>query len=108
ITKEQEHYIVGITAYGFQEMGALTFVELPKIGLTFEVDDYLGAIESTKTVQELYAPLAGSVIDIQNELLDQLPHHPTGEDLELLRIASDDEETFMSYMTQEEYEQFVQ
>ena len=62
--------IIGITDYGQTELGAITAIELPVIGDDLEQDDSFGSVEARKTVAELYAPVSGSVVDVNGELRD--------------------------------------
>jgi glycine cleavage system H protein len=59
---------VGITAYAATELGDIVFVELPAVGATFEAAQSFGVIESVKTASDLYAPLAGEVIAVNERL----------------------------------------
>jgi glycine cleavage system H protein len=59
---------VGITAYAATELGDIVFVELPAVGTSFEAAQSFGVIESVKTASDLYAPLAGEVIAVNERL----------------------------------------
>lgn len=63
---------IGITDYAQGELGDIVFVELPKVGATFKKHDVFGTIEAVKAVSELFAPIAGEVVAI-NERLDKEP-----------------------------------
>jgi glycine cleavage system H protein len=63
---------VGITDYAQGELGDVVFVELPRIGATFAAHDVFGTIEAVKAVSELFCPVAGEVVAI-NERLDKEP-----------------------------------
>jgi len=63
---------VGITDYAQGELGDVVYVELPKAGTKFSKHDVFGTIEAVKAVSELFAPLSGEVIAI-NERLDKEP-----------------------------------
>ena len=64
---------VGITDFAQDALGDVVFVELPAIGSRVEVGSSIGEIESTKSVSDIYAPLTGNVVQI-NEALDAAPH----------------------------------
>jgi glycine cleavage system H protein len=64
--------IVGITDYAQDQLGDVVFVELPKVGTTFGAHDVFGTIEAVKAVSELYSPLSGEVVAV-NERLDGEP-----------------------------------
>lgn len=61
---------VGITQFAQEQLGDLTFVELPEVGDTFEQGAEMGSVESVKAASEIYAPVAGEVIEVNEELAD--------------------------------------
>ena len=65
-------YSVGITDYAQGELGDIVFVELPSAGDSFQGKDSFGTIEAVKAVSDLYAPLAGEVVAV-NEALEDDP-----------------------------------
>ena len=78
-TKEHEWVLVeddlatvGITDYAQSELGDVVFVELPEIGDEVEAAESFGTIEAVKTVSELFSPLTGTVVEV-NELLADSP-----------------------------------
>jgi glycine cleavage system H protein len=60
---------VGITDYAQDALGDVVFVELPKVGATVAVGGTLGEVESTKSVSEIYAPVAGTVVAVNEALV---------------------------------------
>ena len=69
---------VGITAFAVEELGEIVFVELPAVGDTVTAGTPCGEIESTKAVSEIYAPMNGEVLEI-NDALESSPE-TLGED----------------------------
>jgi len=63
---------VGITEFAQAELGDIVFVELPKVGDTLAFGEPFGSVESVKTVSELYAPVSGKVVKV-NEALNDSP-----------------------------------
>ncbi|TFB24284.1 glycine cleavage system protein GcvH [Filobacillus milosensis] len=61
---------IGITEFAQDELGDIVFVELPEEGDELELDEPFGSVESVKTVSELYAPISGKVVEINEELED--------------------------------------
>lgn len=59
---------VGISDYAQDQLGDVVFVELPEVGDSFEAGDEFGTIESVKAVSELYLPLGGEVVAVNEEL----------------------------------------
>lgn len=71
-TAEANVYEVGITDYAQDQLGDIVFVELPKVGAKFSAHDTFGTIEAVKAVSELFSPVAGEVVAI-NDALDGDP-----------------------------------
>ena len=63
---------IGVTDYAQGELGDVVFVELPKVGTRFGKHDVFGTVEAVKAVSELYAPVSGEVVEV-NERLDKEP-----------------------------------
>ena len=63
--------VVGITAYAADQLGDIVFVELPAVGTTFERGRTFGVVESVKAVSDLYAPVAGEVVEVNPALADK-------------------------------------
>lgn len=63
-----EEGIVGITAYAAEQLGDVVFVELPEIGKTVSQGDELAVVESVKAASEVYAPVSGEVIAVNDAL----------------------------------------
>ena len=64
--------VVGITDYAQGELGDVVFVELPKVGATYKAHEVFGTIEAVKAVSELYSPVSGEVVAV-NDALDGNP-----------------------------------
>lgn len=62
---------VGVTDYAAAALGDVVYVDLPAVGTTVTADRVVGEIESTKSVSELYAPVGGEVIEINQTVVDQ-------------------------------------
>ncbi|WP_296897731.1 glycine cleavage system protein GcvH [Thiohalocapsa sp.] len=84
---------VGITDHAQDALGDLVFVELPEVGKTFAAKDACAVVESVKAASDIYAPLAGEVVSV-NEALDGAPEtinsDPYGEGwIFQLKLAGD-------------------
>jgi glycine cleavage system H protein len=62
--------IVGVTDFAANELGDVVFVELPEVGAEFSQGDVIGTIESVKAVADLFLPVSGEVVAINNEVTD--------------------------------------
>lgn len=92
VRAEDGEAVVGITAYAAEELGDVVFVELPEIGRKLTRDETFGVIESVKTASDLFAPLAGEVIAV-NEALGGDPELVNSEPYEggwMVRLRLDD------------------
>ena len=64
--------LIGITDHAQEQLGDVVYVELPKPGESFAAHESFGSVESVKAVSELFAPMSGEVVDVN----DALKHHP--------------------------------
>jgi glycine cleavage system H protein len=91
-TEIEGEYLVGITDYAQAELGDVVFVELPAPGDAFDRMDVFGTIEAVKAVSELFSPLSGEVVEV-NEELEQDPalvnSDPYGDGW-MIRLAASD------------------
>ena len=69
---EDEVGIVGVTDHAANELGDIVYVDLPEVGAEFSAGDSVGSIESVKAVADLYIPVSGEIVEI-NEALDGDP-----------------------------------
>jgi glycine cleavage system H protein len=101
---------IGITDYAQKELGDVVFVELPQVGAQLEMADELGSIESVKAVSELFTPVGGEVIEVNEALADKpelVNTDPYGDGW-MVRIRLTDATEVDELMGAEEYEEFVQ
>jgi glycine cleavage system H protein len=100
---------VGITEFAQEELGEVVFVELPEVGQVFNTGDELGTIESVKAVAEVYTPVAGEVVEVNDavvddpELLNDDPHTEGW----LVKIRFSSASDLKELMNAEKYEEFV-
>ena len=100
---------VGITDYAQDALGDVVFVELPDVGRRLAAGDIISEIESTKSVAEVYAPVAGEVIEV-NEALTEAPEavnqDPYGSGWFVV-IAADDPRQVENLLDAEGYRQLI-
>ena len=101
---------IGITDYAQKELGDVVFVELPQVGAELEQGDELGSIESVKAVSELFSPVSGEVVEV-NEALVEKPElvntDPYGDGW-MIRVKLATPEEVDELMDAEEYEEYVE
>lgn len=100
---------VGITDHAQHELGDIVYVDLPKVGANAETGKTFGSVESVKAVSDIYAPVSGEIVEI-NEALASAPEKlnadPHGSAwLIKVRVTSQDE--VKQLMTAAEYEHYV-
>jgi len=107
---EDDLCVLGITEFAQQELGEVVFVELPEIGQVFDANDELGTIESVKAVAEVFTPVAGEIVEINDAVVDDpelLNEDPHGEGW-LIKIRFSSADDLKTMMKAEEYEEYVQ
>lgn len=62
--------VVGITHFAQEALGDVVYVELPEVGRVLEAGEVFGAVESVKSVSDLYAPVSGVVVEVNSDLVD--------------------------------------
>jgi glycine cleavage system H protein len=72
VRREEDVATVGITEHAQDELGDVVFIELPEKGASFGAGDAFGTVESVKAVSDLYAPVGGEVVEV-NEALNDAP-----------------------------------
>ena len=70
VKMEGSDFVIGITDHAQDSLGDVTFVELPDIGSRFEDKAVFGVVESVKAASDLYMPVSGEVIEVNNSLND--------------------------------------
>jgi glycine cleavage system H protein len=99
VRTEGDTATIGITDHAQEELGDIVFVELPEEGATFDVGDAFGTVESVKAVSDLYAPVGGEVVEV-NEALDDAPEKinedPYGDGWIIKLRVSDEGEGLLS------------
>jgi glycine cleavage system H protein len=101
---------IGITEYAQDELGDIVYVELPEIGEKVVKDDPFGAVESVKAVSDVYAPVSGSVVEVNDVLPDNpetINDDPYGDGW-MIRVDMSDEDDLKDLMNADEYAEYVQ
>ena len=63
-------YEIGITDYAIEQLGDIVFIELPEVGSEFRKNEVFATIESVKAASEVYMPISGKIIEINEEIVD--------------------------------------
>ncbi|NEU30109.1 glycine cleavage system protein GcvH [bacterium LRH843] len=100
---------IGITDFAQSELGDIVFVELPEVGDEIEADEPFGSVESVKTVSELYAPISGKVVEVNEELDDspELVNESAYEKAWMIVVEPTDTDQLNALMSAEEYKEMI-
>jgi glycine cleavage system H protein len=101
---------VGITGYATEQLGDVVFVELPAIGRKLEAGKSFGVVEAVKTVSDLYAPIAGEVVEVNAALADDpavVNREPYGQGW-LVRIKPSDPAGLAKLLSSADYAKLVE
>jgi glycine cleavage system H protein len=96
---------VGISEHAQDLLGDIVFVELPDIGKELDAEEESAIVESVKAASDVYAPLSGEVIEVNEKLLDEpeIVNSSPLEDGWFFKIKLNDVSSFENLMTEEEY-----
>jgi glycine cleavage system H protein len=100
---------IGITEFAQEELGDVVYVELPEVGEKIVKDDPFGAVESVKAVSDVYAPVSGTVLEINDVLPDSpetINDDPYGDGW-MIRVEMNDKDDLKDLMSAEEYAEYV-
>ena len=101
--------LVGISDYAQSSLGDITYVQLPKVGATLKAGENFGVVESVKAASDLYAPVSGTVAEVNTaldaapETLNQSPH----DDGWLLKLTPSAPEELDALLSPEDYEKQI-
>ena len=103
--EEGELLVIGITDYAQDALGEIVYIELPSEGDEITKGDPFGAVESTKAVSDLYAPVSGDVVEVNEVLLDAFAHdhladgasaahhdRPVGNAHDMIHVVADNDD----------------
>lgn len=109
IKLEGEVATIGITKHASEMLGDIVFVELPEKGSTVEKDGTAGVVESTKTASDVYTPVSGEVVDINQSIVDDpsmINSDPEGNAW-FFKLKIKDQSEMKTLMSGDEYTKFA-
>ncbi len=91
LLEQDNKYIIGITDYAIEQLGDIVFIELPDINTEFSKNEAFATIESVKAASEIYMPISGKVIEINEEIVNnpELLNDENYENKWFIKITSD-------------------
>ena len=101
--------LAGITAYAQDQLGDIVYVDLPQPGTEIQHMAKMGEVESVKAVSDLYSPVSGQVIEVNQGLIDhpELVNQDPFEGGWLLRVSMSDASEVDTLLSAEEYDSFI-
>ena len=100
---------IGITDYAQDQLGDIVYLDLPAVGATLAQKDKLGEIESVKAVSDLYAPVSGGVLEVNQEAVDEpeaVNDEPYGKGW-LIKLRLSDASELDAMLTNEAYDELI-
>jgi len=109
IKEDGENIIVGITDFAQKQLTDIVFVELPEKGKQVEKDKQMAVVESVKSVSDVFAPVSGEVVEVNDKLVDNpetINNDPYGEGW-FVKIKVSDKSELDGLMSSEQYEEIT-
>jgi len=108
VLAEDEVATIGITDFAQDALGDVVFVELPEVGTRVEAGKPFGVVESVKAVSDVYAPVSGEVVEVNEELPDapEMVNTSPYEDAWMIKIKLSDLSELDNLMDAGEYQEF--
>ncbi|MBB2481494.1 glycine cleavage system protein GcvH [Bacillus sp. APMAM] len=100
---------IGITDFAQSELGDIVFVELPEVGTEVQANEPFGSVESVKTVSELYAPISGKVVAVNEDLNDspEFVNESPYEKAWMIVVEPSNKEEISELLTAEQYQEMI-
>jgi glycine cleavage system H protein len=109
VATEETVATIGITDYAQDQLGEIVYVELPAVGDKISKDDAFGVVESVKAVSDIYAPVSGIVVEVNQELPESpemINEDPYGDGW-LVKVKVSDPSELDDLLDNDEYEELV-
>lgn len=111
VLEQEDKYVIGITDYAIEQLGDIVFIELPEVGTEFSKNEVFATIESVKAASEIYMPISGTVVEINEEVVDspELLNDENYENKWLIKISSSaDQVEFANLLDYSDYREEVE
>jgi glycine cleavage system H protein len=109
VAAEEAVATIGITDHAQEQLGEIVYIELPAIGEKVSKDDPFGVVESVKAVSDIYAPVSGTVLEVNEDLAESpevVNEDPYGDGW-LIKVRVSDPADLDDLMDDDEYEQMI-
>lgn len=108
LLEENGNYVIGLTDYAIEQLGDIVFVELPETGSEYKKGDTFATIESVKAASEIYMPISGKIIEVNDAIADspEILNEDCYEKGWLVKIKkTGDESEFADLLEYEDYKE---
>ena len=108
VCEQDGNYVIGLTDYAVEQLGDIVFVELPEVGASYTKGEIFGTVESVKAASEIYMPISGTVLEINEELIEkpELLNETPFDEIWLIKVSTDifevDSQDLVNYDTYKE------
>lgn len=101
--------VFGLTSYAQETLGDIVYIELPEVGADVTAGSSYAEVESVKAVSDVYAPLSGSVVEVNEEVVDapELINESPFDEGWLIKVKLSDPSEADDLMTADEYEELI-
>lgn len=110
VLEQGDKFEVGITDYAIEQLGDIVFIELPEVGATFSKNEVFATVESVKAASEIYMPISGTVVEINEAIVDspELLNDDSNSDKWLIKIQTDaDQVEFADLLDYTDYKEEI-
>ncbi len=109
VTVEGNVASVGVSKFAVEQLGDITFIELPETDNEVIMTDSVAFVESVKAASDIYTPVSGNIVEVNETLLDE-PEilNASAEDTFIFKIELSNSDELNSLMTEEEYAKFLE
>lgn len=111
VLEQDDKFEIGITAYAIEQLGDIVFIELPEVGSEFSKNEVFATIESVKAASEIYMPISGTVVEVNEAVVDspELMNDESYPDKWLIKVESSaDQIEFADLLDYSDYREEVE
>jgi glycine cleavage system H protein len=108
--EEDDVFVVGLSSYAVEQLGDIVYMELPKTGDVFEKGAVFGVVESVKAASDMYMPVGGEIVDVNESIPDNpdLLKEDAYEEGWLIKVRADNPTDFDDLLSAEAYRKYLE
>ena len=111
VLEHEDNFEIGITSYAIEQLGDIVFIELPEVGAEFSKNEVFATIESVKAASEVYMPISGTVVEVNEAIVDspELLNDESYNDKWFIKVSSNaDQIEFADLLDYSDYKEDVE